>query len=206
MFKTQQEEFWAGDFGDAYCERNNGVNIVAANTKMFSDVISHTQGVQTAIEFGANIGLNLRAIRNILPLSTLYGVEINRSAVSVLTDYIGADNVFDCSILEFEPDVTYDMSLIKTVLIHINPDHLQKVYEILYRSSRKYILVAEYYNTTPVTVEYRGHTEKLYKRDFAGEILDKYSDLRLLHYGFCYHRDSNFPEQDDITWFLLEKV
>jgi spore coat polysaccharide biosynthesis protein SpsF len=26
----------------------------------------------------------------------------------------------------------------------------------------------------------------------------------LVDYGFAYHRDPNFP-QDDITWFLLEK-
>ena len=51
---------------------------------------------------------------------------------------------------------------------------------------------------------YRGHEGKLFKRDFAGELLDKYPDLKLIDYGFVYHRDTNFP-QDDCTWFLLEK-
>ena len=40
-------------------------------------------------------------------------------------------------------------------------------------------------------------------RDFAGEMLEKYQDLKLLKYGFSYFRDD--PMQDDITWFLLEK-
>ena len=62
----------------------------------------------------------------------------------------------------------------------------------------------EYYNPTPVEVTYRGNTGKLFKRDFAGELLDKYSDLELVDYGFIYHRDNCFP-QDDITWFLMEK-
>jgi hypothetical protein len=44
----------------------------------------------------------------------------------------------------------------------------------------------------------------LYKRDFAGEMLDRYPDLQLVDYGFSYHRDQNFP-QDDANWFLLEK-
>ena len=65
-------------------------------------------------------------------------------------------------------------------------------------------LIAEYYNPTPIKVEYRGHKEKLFKRDFCGEMLDQYSDLTLLDYGFLYHRDNNFP-QDDISWFLIEK-
>jgi hypothetical protein len=57
----------------------------------------------------------------------------------------------------------------------------------------------------PVSVNYRGNTDRLFKRDFAGEMLDRFKDLRLLDYGFSYHRDNNFP-QDDINWFLLEKV
>ena len=54
-------------------------------------------------------------------------------------------------------------------------------------------------------IEYRGNQEKLFKRDFAGEILDTYSNIELKDYGFSYRRDQAFP-QDDITWFLLEKI
>ena len=89
-------------------------------------------------------------------------------------------------------------------MIHINPDELQNAYEKLYNSSNKYILVAEYYNQTPVMIEYRGNKERLFKRDFAGEILDKYPDLKLVDYGFFYNRDNNF-KMDDISWFLMEK-
>ena len=97
-----------------------------------------------------------------------------------------------------------ELSLIKGVLIHINPDMLHQVYEILYKLTNRYLLVAEYYNPTPVTVTYRGNVDKLFKRDFAGEIMDQYKDLHLIDYGFTYHRDPAFP-QDDVTWFLMEK-
>ena len=96
------------------------------------------------------------------------------------------------------------MVFIKGVLIHINPKYLDLVYKKLYNTSKKYILIAEYYNPTPVEINYRGHEGKLFKRDFAGEMMDKYSNLKLVDYGFSYHRDNNFI-QDDITWFLLEK-
>jgi hypothetical protein len=46
--------------------------------------------------------------------------------------------------------------------------------------------------------------ERLYRPDFAGEKLDKYSNLKLIENGFAYHRDAAFP-QDDITWFLMQK-
>jgi spore coat polysaccharide biosynthesis protein SpsF len=44
----------------------------------------------------------------------------------------------------------------------------------------------------------------LFKRDFAGDLLDRFPGLVLVDYGFVYHRDKAFP-QDDMTWFLLEK-
>ncbi|MFV2092611.1 MAG: pseudaminic acid biosynthesis-associated methylase [Hyphomicrobiales bacterium] len=71
--------------------------------------------------------------------------------------------------------------------------------------SNRYLLIIEYYNPTPTEVSYRGNTERLYKRDFAGEILDRYPNLALTSYGFQYHRDTNFPA-DDSTWFLMEKA
>ena len=97
-----------------------------------------------------------------------------------------------------------DLSLIKGVLIHINPDMLPVVYEKLYTASRRFVLVCEYYNPSPVAISYRGHADRLFKRDFAGEMMDKYPDLKLVDYGFAYRRDPAFP-QDDITWFLMEK-
>ena len=42
-------------------------------------------------------------------------------------------------------------------------------------------------------------------QDFAGEMLEKYTDLRLVDYGFFYHKDES-SNLDDITWFLMEKA
>ena len=85
-----------------------------------------------------------------------------------------------------------------------HPDALPKVYEKLYQSSKRYVFLWEYYNSAPVEVSYRGHSGKLFKRDFAGEMMDRFPDLELKDYGFVYHRDPVFPA-DDSTWFLMEK-
>lgn len=203
-YKTEQEIFWAGEFGNAYIERNQGQLDIASNTALFSQILGSTCDVSTVIEFGANIGLNLIALKQCLPEAKLSAIEINEKAAQALSNNLKNINVYHASILDFQPDEERDLVLIKGVLIHINPKALQKVYELLYKTSKKYICIAEYYNPSPVEVCYRGHTEKLFKRDFAGEIMDKYPDLKLIDYGFVYHRDNNYP-QDDITWFLLEK-
>ncbi|MGH3265470.1 MAG: pseudaminic acid biosynthesis-associated methylase, partial [Trebonia sp.] len=95
--------------------------------------------------------------------------------------------------------------LISGVLIHIAPDQLQRIYERLHMACGRYLLLAEYYNPSPVEVEYRGHSGRLFKRDFAGELMDRFADLRLRDYGFAYHRDPLFPA-DDVNWFLLERM
>ncbi len=202
-FKTEQEEFWAGEFGNSYVDRNNDSQIIASNVHLFSNILSGTNSVNTLIEFGANIGLNLIALQQLLPKCKFSAVEINEAAQKELRKLKDISVYYD-SILEFKPDIKRDFVLIKGVLIHTNPNYLNEIYELLYSSSNKYICIVEYYNPSPVEVEYRGYKNKLFKRDFAGEILDKFSDLKLINYGFKYHRDNNYP-QDDLTWFLLSK-
>jgi len=203
-YETEQEVFWNGQFGDEYTDRNRGSHWVASNTALFARVLRQTVGIRSVNELGANIGLNLMALEKLLPGVELAGVEINRKAADELTTNLPAATVFRQTLLDFQPQRSWDLVFTKGVLIHINPEMLPVVYDLLYRCSVRYILLSEYYNPTPVEVAYRGHSKKLFKRDFAGEMLDRFTDLQLLDYGFVYHRDNNF-RQDDMTWFLLEK-
>ncbi len=203
-YKTEQEQFWSGSFGDEYVQRNADDYLIASNAAFFSKIFYHTGPVNSVIEFGANIGLNLRAIKTLQPQTDLFAVEINQSAHAVLTEWGGCQQVFNQSALDFDVQQQYDLAFVKGVLIHINPDYLPQMYDVLYQSSQRWIMLAEYYNQTPVEVNYRGHEKRLFKRDFAGEMMDRYPSLKLVDYGFIWQRDKAFP-QDDMTWFLLEK-
>jgi pseudaminic acid biosynthesis-associated methylase len=204
IYKTEQEEFWAGEFGEEYIQRNQSDQLLASNLDFFSKSLRATNNIKSCIEFGANIGMNLKALKLLYPKQELFGIEINKKAATELYTIIPKNNIYQKSILEFDEYIQCDLVLIKGVLIHINPNELQTVYEKLVKATKKYLLVAEYYNPTPVSISYRGHSDKLFKRDFAGEIIDKYPEFNLIDYGFIYHRDHNFP-QDDITWFLMER-
>lgn len=201
---TEQEAFWKGDFGNEYTDRNKGTCRIASNTAFFSKVLARTKNVQTVLELGSNIGLNLMALRSLLPTARLSAVDINEKAALELQSNLPDVDLHVSSIFNFQPTATWDLVFTKGVLIHLNPDKLSMVYELMYRSSSRYLLVSEYYNPKPTEVTYRGHAGKLFKRDFAGEILEQFTDLTLVDYGFVYHRDPNFP-QDDLTWFLMEK-
>ena len=203
-FKTEQEAFWAGEFGTEYIQRNQGYALLASNLDFFAKALRAARDVKTCIEFGANIGMNLKALKLLHPTQEQHGIEINADAALQLAQVIPAEHVHQTSILDFKPGQTWDLVLIKGVLIHINPDELPQVYDKLVGTSSRYLLVAEYYNPAPVAIPYRGHTDRLFKRDFAGEIMERHPQMQLLDYGFAYRRDPNFP-QDDITWFLMEK-
>ena len=203
-FDTDQEQFWAGDFGDHYVDRNKSDQFLASNLNFFSDALKSTNSLENCIEFGANIGMNIKALKQLFPQLSFHAVEINKKASKLLGEVIPEENIFQQSILNFDSEEKWDLAIVKGVLIHINPQMLDKIYEILYKATKKYLLIGEYYSRKPENLSYRGFENKLYKRDFAGEIMDKFSNLELIDYGFLYHRDHNFP-QDDITWFLLQK-
>lgn len=203
-FATEQETFWAGNFGTGYIERNQSDRLLAANLDLFSKALRRTAGMSSCIEFGANIGMNLKALNRLFPGIDASAVEINGEAVQRLREVIPSANIQHRSILDYAPARTFDLALIKGVLIHMAPAVLPQVYDTLVAATDRYLLVAEYYNPVPVELTYRGHADRLFKRDFAGEIMDRHPAMRLCDYGFAYRRDPLFP-QDDITWFLMEK-
>ena len=203
-YKTEQESFWAGEFGNEYSQRNNDEQLLISKTALFSKVFQTTGKIGSVIEFGSNIGLNLKSIQKLLPNTELSAVEINAYAKEQLENWGGCKEIFHQSALDFEPTKKYNLSMILGVLIHINPNELPQMYTKIYESSNQWILIAESYNPTPVEVNYRGNEGKYFKRDFAGEMMALYPDLKLADYGFVYHADLNFP-LDDVNWFLLKK-
>jgi spore coat polysaccharide biosynthesis protein SpsF len=203
-FTTDQEAFWAGEFGDDYIHRNQGDELLASNLNFFVNALKNASDLNSCIEFGANIGMNLRALKLLYPKQSQSAIEINGQAAAELRKFVKPDDVFNTSILDFKSEQVWDLALIKGVLIHINPAALPSVYDKLAAASASWVLMCEYYNPSPVEIPYRGHMDRLFKRDFAGEFMDRHPEYRLVDYGFAYRRDRNHP-QDDITWFLMKK-
>ena len=198
--RSEQEEFWAGEFGTGYIDRNSSEGWVRSNKVFFARSLSGlSQSPGSILEIGSNIGLNMLALKDLYPYAELASVEINTDACTALASIV--DQVFNQSIQEYDAKEKFELVLIKGVLIHMNPDDLLSTYKKIAASSSKYVLIAEYYNPTPIAIDYRGHKDKLFKRDFAGEFLDANPTWRIQDYGFVYHKDQ-FP-QDDLTWFLL---
>jgi len=201
---TLSEEHWRGEEGDSWTDRNWNDKLISSKIALFARILEKTSGISSVMEFGPNKGQSLSAIITLLPDISCAGVELNRKAAKALKERIPSCSVIEGSILDFSIVDKYDLVFTSGLLIHIAERNLSDAYDSIYNSSKRYIALLEYYSPKPVEINYRGKTGILFKRDFAGEMLDRFHCLRLIDYGFVYHRDSNFP-QDDINWFLLEK-
>ena len=204
MYTTAQEQFWADEFGDQYILRNDSPQQLAAKTAVFAGILSHTEGVDSVVEFGCNIGLNLCALSHLVPDIYIRAIEINPTAAETARLRLPQATITTGSILDYEIATASDLAFTCGVMIHLNPDILPAVYHKLAAASSRYVLIAEYYNPSPVTINYRGHADRLFKRDFAGDFMEAHPEYKLVDYKFMYRKSPIFP-QDDITWFLLRK-
>jgi pseudaminic acid biosynthesis-associated methylase len=194
-------EFWRGDFGNEYQQRSPGD--VRANYNFFQRalrLVLMMRGPASVCELGAGTGANLRALRSLVPSSDMAAVEVNDVAVQHLPEDV---EVFHQSLLDWMPPRQWELAFTKGVLIHVAPEDLPNAYEALWAASSRFILVAEYYNPVPTGIDYRGHEGRLWKRDFASDMVKRFN-LEVIDYGFAWHADPHM-KQDDLTWFLMEK-
>jgi spore coat polysaccharide biosynthesis protein SpsF len=204
---TPQVDFWRGDFGDLYTDRNIASNEqLRARVALWSEIMSHTIGAipESILEVGANLGVNLRALRAVTG-ARLCAVEPNDKARAILV----ADGIVqpddlrggDASSIDF-PAGACDLVFTSGVLIHIHPDHLLSSLEEIHRCSARWIGCIEYFSDKPEMIPYRGHEDRLFKRDFGALWLDNFPSLLVRAYGFAWKRVTGL---DNLTWWLFEK-
>ena len=93
------------------------------------------------------------------------------------------------------------------VLIHIHPDDLLANIQKVINSSNRYIVVGEYFNRTPVELEYKVQEINCSSVIFGKFILENLQrrQLRLIDYGFLWeYRIYDKGGFDDITWWVLK--
>lgn len=198
---------WRGSFGDAYVDRNKATaeNIELVENAFTQILNKLPDGLPSSIlEVGANIGINLRAIKR-LTGAQLYAAEPNEKARKILfeDDVVPSNHIFDAVAADLPfGDRSIDLVFTSGVLIHVPPEEIKSAYAEIYRVSSRYILSLEYFSPTPEAKTYRGRNDLLFKRDYGGLWLDNYPDLILVADGFFWKRTTGL---DNLNWWLFQK-
>lgn len=202
---SEQEEFWATTYADEYIRKNSNFDHKLGAEAWGKMLKEARGGVSNYLECGCNIGRNIEQIGLVLPDAKPSIIEISEPAFRFVTGRYNFERAYNGSILEseFEKE-SFDLVFTMGVLIHINPDQLLEHMEKMLGYSRKYILIGEYFNRTPMTIEYQGEKNKLFKRDFGKFFIENFK-VKLLDYGFLWGYIYDSAGFDDITWWLFEK-
>lgn len=214
MSKTKQAEFWEGDFGKEYTDRNSrnpeeweqfylnnwGLSKEAMNERFIGHFPKNTQ----VLEVGCNTGMQLACLQR-MGFEHLYGVELQQYAVEKAKSFTRHINIIQGSGFDLPfKDNFFDIVCTNGVLIHISPKDIHKIMDEMYRCTKEYIWGFEYYAERTTTISYRGNEDYLWKADYASLFMERFPDLKLIKKElFPYIRQGEKDNAD--CMYLLRK-
>jgi pseudaminic acid biosynthesis-associated methylase len=178
---SSQLERWQGEFGREYTDRNE-VDWRTRVETLRRIVPTETQSV---LEVGCNRGHNLLALREVLgPDANLIGSEPAEYPRQQAHDQglLAYDrSVYDLP--EHRIEHQFDLVMTSGVLIHIPPERLDEALTSIHSVAARHILAIEYYAAEDTAVEYRGHQDMLWKRDYGYHYLRLFPSLTCVSMG-----------------------
>lgn len=193
------EDLWAGDFGDAYIERNTRAG---EGRGVFWEALLARVPCRDVLEVGCNVGPNLRWIATVLGPQAAWGVDISRTALREIRTTLPEVNAVSSPARDLPfRDRRFDLVFTAGVLIHQPDLTLPVVMSEIVRCSRRWVLALEYFATRPTEVPYHGQEGALFKRDYGKLYHDLFPELRLAETMELGPGDGF----DDVTGWLFER-
>jgi len=213
--QTKQEEFWSGEFGKNYTNRNTPQNLEEWNKHYIEKYGKTREAINQPfladldkdikiLEVGCNTGLQLLSLQQ-MGFKNLYGLELQWYAVEQAKSITQNINIIQGSGFDLPfKDGFFDLVMTNGVLIHISPDDLPNFISEMHRCSKKYVMGFEYHAEDIQAIPYRGNEDYLWKGDYAKIFMDKFSDLTLVKKEITPYVSENEKGNEDAT-YLLEK-
>lgn len=168
---TEQESKWLGLLGREYTYRN------VAKFEQMNERFKQQHGISRSdfyeiflndfdrsigiLEVGSNIGTQLVCMRS-LGFKNLYGIELQHCAIKLSRSQGININIIQGTGLNIPfKDECFDLVFTCGLLIHIDPQHIDRILSEIYRCTDGYILGYEYYADQLTEVAYRGHKNLL---------------------------------------------
>lgn len=209
--ETKQSKTWRGEVGRQYSERNlfsppdldnlyqryYGIKRTALNQRFLAE-IPRTASI---LEVGCNLGNQLLLLHE-MGFEDLTGIDVQEDIVKKAQSRVPWARVTEGSALKIPfHDASFDMVFTSGLLIHIAPQDLPVAMNEIYRCARSWIWGFEYHSPQMTEVLYRGHSELLWKADYARLYTETFPDLELVS-----EQKLNYLENDNVdSIFLLRR-
>lgn len=200
---NEQHHFWANQYAHDYIRKNRQFDREMGEDG-WRKMLDKAGEIRSVLECGCNIGRNIGFLDKVLPGAKKSVIEISEPAFNFVTSQFDLESSFNGAIVDSNLSPGFDLVFTVGVLIHIHPDDLLANIKKMYDYSGKYILIGEYFNRTPVMIEYQGQADKLFKRDFGKLFIENFN-VSLVDYGFLWGHIYDKAGFDDITWWLFQK-
>jgi pseudaminic acid biosynthesis-associated methylase len=204
VLMNEQENFWRREYAAAYRQKNTGYDL-DLGVRAWREMLRRAGEVESILECGSNIGRNIGALHALLPQARKSIIELSPEAYQIVLSRYPVEEAFNGTIVASNlPAGHFDLVFTCGVLIHIHPDELLTNMRKMFDYSRKFILIAEYFSRTPVSIEYQGRMDTLFKCDFGKLFVQKF-EVEVVDYGFLWGHVYDPAGFDDITWWLFRK-
>ncbi len=203
MSSNEQQIFWKEKYSKEYITKNSDYAL-EGGIKCWAKMLERAEQIDSILECGSNIGKNINLLNHILPSASKSIIEISEEAYKIVTGKYEINLAFNGSIIESSFKEKFDLVFTMGVLIHIHPNDLFDNLKKMFDYSSRYILMGEYFNRTPVMIEYHGEKDKLFKRDFGKLFIENFP-VKVIDYGFLWGHLYDNVGFDDITYWLFEK-
>jgi len=210
--ETPQLGEWRGEFGreytirncltpqqvDALWVKNYGVTRTELNRLFLAGIPTDAR----ILEIGCNMGNQLLLLQQ-LGYSNLHGVDVQNHALEMAKSRTKNVNLAQASSFALPyKDKYFDLVFTSGVLIHISPKNIPAALKEIHRCAKDYIWGSEYYAPVASEINYRGHSELLWKMDYAREYLARFDDLELM----LEQRLPYIGNQNVDSMFMLRRV
>jgi pseudaminic acid biosynthesis-associated methylase len=200
-----QEIFWQKIYGEKYIKKNSLFDLklgIEAWKLMLKKI--KKKKLDSILECGCNIGKNLSILEKIYKKTKLSVIEINKKALFLALKNHDIFSYNNGSIKNSNFKYKFDLVFTCGVLIHIPPNELNINLNKIYNLSKKYILIVEYFNPTPVSIVYQKKKNLLFKNDF-GKIFIENHNVKIIDNGFLWSHLYGKAGFGDLNWWLFEK-
>lgn len=190
--QTEQVGVWTGEFGEKYTDRTREIKDAdvfnefyvnrygISRDEMYSSWLEDVPKDSRLMEMGTNLANQLRSLERV-GFENLYGVEIQKHVVEEVRKNYPQFGILQSpgQDIPFKNEY-FDLVFTNNVLIHISPSDISDVMDEMYRVSKRWIFGIEYFAPEFTEINYRGHTNLLWKADYASLFLDRFPDLKLV--------------------------